>query len=145
MQKLLEKLNYKGKERIAVLNADDNFTYSLSAELSDVTIDKQIDPRFPYGFIIIFVKSSSEVDILTPLALHNLVCDGVLWFCFPKKTSKKYKSDLGRDHGWKPLNDCSFHGIRMVAIDEDWSAMRFRSVKFIKSSSERFKKQPGKF
>ena len=135
MKDLLSKLNYSEQERIAVLNAEDNFYASLSDELKNVTIDKEIDPRYPYNFIIIFVKSVSEVEFLTPIVLHNLMADGVLWLCYPKKTSKKYSSDIDRDHGWKVLNDSGLHGIRMVAIDEDWSALRFRNIKYIKSTS----------
>ena len=138
MKNLLGKLNYKGQERIAVINAEESFIISLSIELKDVKIDKGIDPRYPYDFIIIFVKSVSEVEFFTPMALHNLMADGVLWFCYPKKTSKKYSSDIDRDHGWKALNDSGLHGIRMVAIDADWSAMRFRNAKFIKSAHGRF-------
>ncbi|MDO9339750.1 MAG: hypothetical protein Q7T72_04390 [Bacteroidales bacterium] len=138
MKNLLGKLNYKGQERIAVINAEESFIISLSIELKDVKIDKKIDSRYPYDFIIIFVKSVSEVEFLTPFALHNLMADGVLWFCYPKKTSKKFSSDIDRDHGWKALNDSGLHGIRMVAIDADWSAMRFRNIKFIKSASGRF-------
>jgi len=140
MKKLLEKLNYKGQKRIALINAEDGFTNSLSSELTDVLIDKEIDPRFPYDFIILFVKSISDVELYTPFALHNLLADGVLWFCYPKKTSKKYSSDLSRYNGWKALNDSGFLGIRMVAIDEDWSAMRFRNIKYIKSASVKFPK-----
>ncbi|MCX6321858.1 MAG: hypothetical protein NTX93_08695 [Bacteroidia bacterium] len=140
MKNLLGKLNYKGQERIAVINAEESFIISLSIELKDVKIDKEIDPRFPYDFIIIFVKSISEVEFFIPIALHNLLSDGVLWFCYPKKTSKKFSSDIDRDHGWKTLNDSGFHGIRMVVIDADWSAMRFRNIKFIKSASGRFTK-----
>ncbi len=140
MKNLLGKLNYKGQERIAVINAEESFIISLSIELKDVKIDKKIDSRYPYDFIIIFVKSVSEVEFLTPFALHNLMADGVLWFCYPKKTSKKFSSDIDRDHGWKALNDSGLHGIRMVAIDADWSAMRFRNIKFIKSASGRFTK-----
>jgi hypothetical protein len=135
---LLGKLNYKGQERIAVINAEESFNISLSVELKDAKIDKEIDPRYPYDFIIIFVKSVSEVDFFTPMILHNLMADGVLWFCYPKKTSKKYSSDIDRDHGWKALTDSGLHGIRMVAIDADWSAMRFRNAKFIKSSHGKF-------
>jgi len=139
MQNLLNKLNYKGHERIAVINAEDSFIVSLNKELKDdITIDKEIDPRYPYGFILIFVKNVSEVDFFTPIALHNLLADGVIWFCYPKKTSKRYSSEIDRDHGWKTLNDSGLHGIRMVSIDEDWSALRFRNAKFIKSSSARF-------
>jgi hypothetical protein len=138
MKKLVEKLNYKGQERIAVINADENFTVSLSKELINVSIDKEIDPRYPYSFIIIFVRNISEIESISPLALHNLMADGVLWFCYPKKTSKNFKSDITRDHGWKSLNDSGLHGIRMVTVDDDWSALRFRNAKFIKSANKRF-------
>jgi hypothetical protein len=140
MKRLLEKLNYKGQERIAVINAEDSFTIPLSIELKNAIIDKEIDPRYPYDFIILFVKNTSEIEFFTPIALHNLLADGVLWFCYPKKTSKICSSDIDRDHGWNTLNDFGFHGIRMVGIDDDWSAMRFRSIKFIKSTSGRFTK-----
>ena len=140
MNKLFEKLNYKGTDRIALLNAEENLNLLFSEELSHITIDREVDPRFPYDFIVIFVMSLSEVETFTPIALHNLICDGVLWFCYPKKSSKKYNSDIDRDHGWKTLNDYGFHNVRLVAIDDDWSAIRFRSIKFIKSSSGRYSK-----
>jgi hypothetical protein len=140
MKNLLDKLNYKGQKRISVINTEETFIHSISSELHDVVIDRQIDPRYPYQFIIIFVKSVSEVEMFVPITLHNLMADGVLWFCYPKKTSKKYRSDIDRDHGWKALNDSGLYGIRLVAIDEDWSALRFRNKKYIKSTSERFTK-----
>ena len=133
MTNLLAKLNYKGQDRIAIINAEEDFSAVIGTDLKDVVIDKEIDPRYPYSFIILFVKSVSEVDHLTPMALHNLMADGILWFCYPKKTSKKYFTDLDRDHGWKSLNDSGLFGVRMVSIDDDWSAFRFRNAKFIKS------------
>jgi hypothetical protein len=140
MKKLFEKLNYKGNNRIAVLNSEEDFAASLSMQLSELTIDREVDPRFPYDFILIFVRNQAEVEKFSAIALHNLLCDGVLWFCYPKKSSKKYHSDIDRDHGWKTLNDAGFHGIRQVAIDSDWSALRFRYIKFIRSASDRFTK-----
>jgi len=139
MQKLIEKLNYKDQARIALINSEEYFTNLLSEELKGVTIDKVIDPRYPYSFIVIFVKNISEVNHLTPIAIHNLIADGVLWYCYPKKSSKKYKSDLDRDHGWKILNDAGLHGIRVVSINEDWSALRFRNAKFIKSIRDKLR------
>ncbi len=134
---LLSKLNFKGDGRIAVLNAKESFLTSLAEELKNVVIDTLTDPRYPYGFMIIFVKSVSEVEHYAPFALHNLYADGVLWFCYPKKSSKNYRSDLNRDHGWKMLNDSGLHGIRIVSIDNDWSALRFRNIKYIKSMQKR--------
>ena len=140
MKELLTKLNYKGNRRIAVINSDEKFFQAVSNELQGVITDKEIDQRCPYEFIIIFVKSAAEVEHFASGALHNLTADGVLWFCYPKKSSKKFSSDLERDKGWKVLNDAGFHGIRMVAVDDDWSALRFRNAKFIKSKSGRFNK-----
>jgi hypothetical protein len=140
MNNLLGKLNYKGQKRISIINAEEKFISAIASDLYDVTIDQKIDPRYPYEFIIIFVKSIAEVEQVAPMTLHNLMADGILWFCYPKKTSKKYKSDLSRDFGWKVLNDSGLDGIRIVSIDDDWSAFRFRNKKYIKSTSERFNK-----
>ena len=138
MKTLLEKLNCKGHKRIALINANKNFKLAPLKELKDIQIDNEIDLRYPYDFMIIFAKKASEVEKIAPIALHNLAVEGILWFCYPKKTSRKYSSDIDRDHGWKSLNDLNFFGIRMVAIDEDWSAMRFRNRKYIKATSDRF-------
>ena len=140
MKNLPEKLNYKGQKRISIINADSTFINSISLQLKDVIIDQKIDPRYPYEFIIIFVKTDSDVEQFAPMTLHNLMADGVLWFCYPKKTSKNYISEIDRDHGWKVLNDSGLYGIRVVAIDKDWSALRFRNKKYIKSASGRFDK-----
>jgi len=114
MNKLLEKLNYKGQKRIALLNTENGFLESVRPDFDNIIVDREIDPRCPYNFILIFVKTISEVELTTPVILHNLTADGVLWFCYPKKSSK------------------------MVSIDNNWSAMRFRNIKYIKSTSRRF-------
>jgi hypothetical protein len=141
MNDLLKKLNYKEHRRIAVLNAADEFIAEITRVLDRVIIDREIDQRCPYEFMIVFVSSVAEVENFTPSMLHNLTADGILWFCYPKKTSKFFSGGPERDRGWKSLNDAGFHGIRMVAVDKEWSALRFRNIKYIKSSTDRFAKQ----
>lgn len=141
MSTLLEKLNYRGQKRIVVMNADMDFKLSMGDELRDVQVDSEIDQRFPYEFMLIFVRKITEVRSIAPVALHNLVDDGILWFCYQKKASKKGSSDLNRDHGWKPLNDMDFYGMRIVSVNEEWSALRFRNIKYIKATSSMFPKK----
>jgi hypothetical protein len=93
MKPLLEKLNYKGQNRIAIINAEENFKLAPIGEIKVIQIDTKIDPRYPYDFMILFVRKAAEVNEIVPAALHNLVADGVLWFCYPKPTIK-YSSDL---------------------------------------------------
>ena len=59
--------------------------------------------------------------------------DAVVWLAYPKGSSKRYTSTINRDTGWDSLGAAGFEGVRMVAIDEDWSALRFRRAEFIKS------------
>ena len=58
--------------------------------------------------------------------------DAVIWFAYPKGTSKRYTCEFNRDSGWKVIVGAGFESVRMVAIDEDWSALRFRRVEFVK-------------
>jgi hypothetical protein len=143
MKTLLEKLNYKGQKRIVVFNAEKNFKLAPYREIKDIQIDNEIDLRYPYNFMIIFVRKIQEVEEITPVVLHNLAVDGILWFCYPKKSSTNYSSEIDRDHGWKALNDLQFFGIRLVTIDDDWSAMRFRNINYIKTNSNMFTGKKG--
>jgi hypothetical protein len=61
------------------------------------------------------------------------VGDATVWFAYPKGTSKKYQCDFNRDNGWDTLKAQGFDTVRAVAIDEDWTALRFRRVEFIKA------------
>jgi hypothetical protein len=135
---LLKKLNYKDQNRIVVINAGEILIKNLLKDLPEVQIDTEIDPRYPYEFMLIFVELVREVKLVAPRALHNLKADGTLWFAYPKKTSNKYSSDIDRDHGWEVLLDRGFDKVRLIAIDDDWSALRFRNVRFIKSVQTRF-------
>jgi hypothetical protein len=56
-----------------------------------------------------------------------------VWFAYPKGTSKNYRSEISRDKGWHVLGQLGFEGVRGIAIDEDWSAIRFRQAEFIKT------------
>ena len=64
--------------------------------------------------------------------------DALLWFAYPKGSSKRYTCDFNRDTGWTVLGEAGYEPVRQVAIDEDWSALRFRRVEYIKS----FKREP---
>ena len=56
----------------------------------------------------------------------------MVWFAYPKGTSKTHKSEINRDNGWQILGELGFEGVRGVAIDDDWSAIRFRRAEFIR-------------
>lgn len=134
---LLVKMNYKGQKRIAVLNGEEIILKALKVAIPGTAIDTEIDPRFPYEFIVVFLTAKSEVEPVASAAIHNLTADGVLWFSYPRKNSKKISSDIDRDHGWDFLIERGFDKVRQVSVNDDWSALRFRNVRFIRSSVKR--------
>ena len=57
--------------------------------------------------------------------LRNVKPDGLLWVCYPKG-GRRSGTDLNRDILWAELDSHGLTGVTLVAIDEIWSAMRFR-------------------
>jgi catechol 2,3-dioxygenase-like lactoylglutathione lyase family enzyme len=86
-------------------------------------------------FSLAFVTKQIEVDALGKTIARKAKGDAVVWFAYPKGTSQRYKSEVSRDTGWQVLGSLGFEGVRSVAIDEDWSAARFRRVEFIKAKN----------
>ncbi|MCC7246949.1 MAG: hypothetical protein IT269_14795 [Saprospiraceae bacterium] len=133
MTPLFKKLTYKGQQPIVVLQPPDSFLKEITDMAEFATFDDKLDHLKPDGFVLIFVTKQTEVDHFAVLATERLTDDGMLWFAYPKGSSKRYKCDFNRDNGWAILGKAGFEPVRMVAIDEDWSALRFRRVDFIKT------------
>jgi hypothetical protein len=83
-------------------------------------------------FAIAFAYMKAELDALSAALAGKAEGDAVLWFAYPKRTSKRYKADFDRDHGWEVLRAAGFVPVRQVAIDADWSALRFRRAEFVR-------------
>ena len=126
------KLNLKDQKQILVLNAPESFEAELKS-LRGVTVQEDLKSAEQIDFSLAFVTKQKEVDTLGKGIAKKAQGDAVVWFAYPKGSSKKYKSEINRDSGWKILGDCGFEPVRMVAIDQDWSAVRFRRVDFIKT------------
>jgi hypothetical protein len=132
MQSTFEKLNLKNQTQIVVLNAPESFESELAA-WQGAAVLRDLKAAGDIEFSIAFATKQKEVDTLAKAIAKKAKGDAVVWFAYPKGTSKKYKSEINRDRGWQALGDAGFEPVRAVAIDEDWSATRFRRVEFIKS------------
>ena len=138
MPTIFDKLNLpkstpgKTHREILVLDAPKSFVPEL-ASLREVTVHRTLRAGAPIHFVLAFVTRKAEVDTLSPRIAALAHGDAIVWFAYPKGTSKKYQCDFNRDNGWDVLKSLGFDTVRAVAIDEDWSALRFRRTDFIKS------------
>jgi len=127
---LFKKLNLGAHTLIHVLNAPASFAAELAA-LQRVTVKRAVSG--PVGFGMAFVITQAQRDEASAKLAAASVGDAILWMVYPKGTSKKYRCEFNRDSGWATLGAAGFEPVRMVAIDEDWSALRFRRVEHIKT------------
>ncbi|MBD0383798.1 hypothetical protein [Paenibacillus sedimenti] len=123
LEELLKKLRYKQGQAI-VLNAPES--YKLGIEAPGM-------PDGKYDFVQLFVNNASEVNEWVPKAIPLLNGDAVFWVTYPKQSSK-VKTDINRDSLWSLMESISsYRPVSNVAIDEKWSALRFRHKDLVKS------------
>ena len=132
MATLFEKFNLKDHQEILILRAPESFDRELS-RLPVITINRHLESVPEIRFSVAFVTRQAEVDALAPQVAAKAKGDAIVWFAYPKGTSKKYTCDFNRDTGWNVLKKAGFDTVRAVAIDADWTALRFRRVEYIKA------------
>ena len=133
MNPIFKKLNFKDQPEIVVVNAPDSFLPVLDEMTQLTQVKTSVTDASDISFAMAFVTKQQEVDLLTQQFAEKMMGDGLLWMVYPKGSSKRYKCDFNRDTGWETLGKQGFEPVRMVAIDEDWSALRFRRAEYIKT------------
>lgn len=133
MTPLFKKLNYKGQNKIHILNSPSDLAplWKEMKASSGSTIALNLGEG-SLSFVIVFVQTREEIESWGNQIDAQLENEGVFWMAYPKGSSKKYKPNINRDNGWESLGVLGYEGVRQVAIDEDWSALRFKKAEHIK-------------
>jgi hypothetical protein len=121
---LAQKLQIKSGKLI-VMNAPKGYAEQLAKELKDLTVSARASGQA--AAVLLFVNSLAEVDKLAPKAGKLVKPDGMLWIAYAKGTSK-VKTDVNRDKLWAAAQPMGWQPIRQIALDEVWSAMRFKPL-----------------
>jgi hypothetical protein len=74
--------------------------------------------------IIVFVKTTADVDAKAAPFIEAARDDRLAWIAYPK--AGQLGTDLNRDILWQHLQAKGIQGVRQIAIDGVWSALRFR-------------------
>ena len=130
MSAVLRKLNLEDRTEIPVLNAIDAFEPELE-DLRGVRVVRRLDAVKGVAFALTFVTRRAGLRQLSIALAAKAIGDALLWFAYPKGTSKKCTCDFNRDDGWDAVRESGFDSVRQIAIDEDSSALRFRRNEFI--------------
>ena len=132
MDALLKKLNFKDQQALYVINPPESFLPHLDAMKPIAEVKTNVEPGDEIQFAVFFATTQKQLDESINKIAPNLIGDSILWAAYPKGSSKKYKCEFNRDSGWHETGKFGLEVVRQVAIDEDWSALRFRKVTYIK-------------
>jgi hypothetical protein len=128
---VFHKLKLKNQREIVVFNAPASFRSELAA-LKNVVVQRNPEKARTVDFSLAFVTTEAELDRISGLLACKASHDALLWFAYPKGTSRRYRCEFNRGSGWRVLAAANFRKVSIVAIDEDWSALRFRRIEHVK-------------
>ena len=112
---LLKKLGCKPGSVLRAIDCPETVASLLPA--SDATQQPTI--------ILAFARDRAALAAAATAAIAAYHRGAALWFAYPKK-SGSIRSDITRDKGWDMLAAHDLLPVTQIAIDSDWSALRFR-------------------
>jgi hypothetical protein len=124
MKDIIKKLKFKDKG--VILNAPAAIEKEFVKEgFKSVFATKEKSKN-----TIVFVNNKKEYLDFLNKQLKNIEHDGVLWFAYPKGTSK-VKTDINRDSIREMGEEYKITTVTAISIDDTWSALRFRPIEMV--------------
>ncbi len=122
---LLKKLLVKPGQRVLVLHAPDGYLARLDPPPDGTTVSTQ--PDGIYDLVQLFVAHKAVIDAEWSTVQAAVKPGGVVWLAYPKLSSG-VKSDMTRDRGWETVRTAGWEPVTQIALDDVWSALRFRPL-----------------
>lgn len=129
--KLAKKLQIKPAHRVLLINAPVNYTELLDPLPGEVQICTSAEGT--YDLVQLFVINSQELRRDLLWLQEHLRPDTILWITYPKKSSG-IPSDLEMMQSWEETSKYGLSGVAAAAINETWTALRFRPSSQVKRS-----------
>ncbi len=121
MENIIKK--FKFKDNGVILNAPT----TLKEEFVKLGFKTTFDKKTKSTNTLAFINNNEEYLHFLKTYLKNIEADSVLWFAYPKGTSK-IKTDINRDTIRVTGEEFGITTVTAISIDETWSALRFRPI-----------------
>lgn len=128
-QTLFEKLQYKDEKNVLI----QGLPSAIEKLFVKMTFSKNVTPLLKnkkIDFALVFALNGNQLNAILKEVLPALHSESKLWISYPKSSSK-IVCDLNRDCSWDTLKESGYEAVRQVAIDNVWSALRFKKEEMI--------------
>jgi predicted SnoaL-like aldol condensation-catalyzing enzyme len=130
MTSMVKKLGLKPGMRALVLGAPSGYMNSLAPLPDQVEVSQNLGST--HEFVQFFATKKSDIAKSAKKLLQSATPGALVWITYPKKTSG-VDSDLSREAVWAAMEGTGWRPVSQIAIDEIWSALRFRPTEDVKS------------
>lgn len=130
-QSLFEKLQFKEEKNLLI----QGLPSSIEKQFSKLTFAKNVTPLLKsrrIDFALVFAINENQLNGILQDVLPALHEESKFWIAYPKSTSK-IVSNLNRDCSWEMVVNAGYEGVRQVALDSVWSALRFKKAEQVKN------------
>ncbi len=118
-----KKLGIKEGYHILLYNHPKHYFHLFEDFPENITILDEIVPE-SVDFIHVFCTTMDELKRISEVHKSALKKNGLLWVSWPKGASK-IKTDLKREPIREHLLNIGLVDIKVAAIDQDWSGLKF--------------------
>jgi hypothetical protein len=118
---ILKKFRFK--DLGIVLNAP----MAIEKEFVILGFKTLLDSNLKSANTLVFINNNREYLDFLEGDLNKIIPDSVLWFAYPKGTSK-IKTDINRDTIRVAGEKFNITTVTAISINETWSALRFRPI-----------------
>ena len=121
MQDIVKKFRFKDKG--IVINAP----AALEIQFTELGFTTAFDTNLKSTNTLVFINNNEEYLEFLNNQLDKIEPDSVLWFAYPKGTSK-VKTDVNRDTIRVTGAAFNITTVSAISIDDTWSGLRFRPI-----------------
>jgi hypothetical protein len=128
-----QKLLIREGQRLALVDPPSAGAALLGPLPPGVRIESVAAPET--DVVILFVRDRAALEAAWPAVVAAVRPSTILWLGYPKR-GHGVATDLTRDHGWAPVHASGYDPVTQVAIDDTWSALRWRSDPGLRAARE---------
>jgi hypothetical protein len=132
--RLAKKLGLNPGMRALIIAPPPGYLKLLTRVSDGLTVTSRAGGVYPY--VQIFATRLSEIHRFSQRLSKHAAPNALVWISYRKKTSK-LAGNLSRDVIREAMSSAGWRAVSIVAIDEDWSALRFRPAGQIGSRVKR--------
>lgn len=122
---IVQKLFIKPGFKFLLVNPPDGYIVKMGELPPGATLLS--DSTCLVDAIQVFVENRVELETQLPRLKELMALKGMIWVTYHKGTSK-VKTDIHRDSINAYAKSLGLEGVAIISIDEDWSALRLKSI-----------------